>query len=80
MRSAVNVLPNSPKISDMTKGHFFQLNLSQVNGKMGWQFGSAGFSNVLDPWTRLLAKGLLKHELTGTEVTTFVVVNNFQKI
>ena len=33
--SAVNVLTNSPNISDMTKADFFQLNLSQVHGKIG---------------------------------------------
>ena len=32
--SAVNVLTNSPNISDLTKAHFFQLNLSQTHGKM----------------------------------------------
>ena len=32
--SAVNVLTNSPNISDLTKEDFFQLNLSQTHGKM----------------------------------------------
>ena len=32
--SAVNVLTNSPNILDLTKTEFFQLNLSQVHGKI----------------------------------------------
>ena len=33
--SAVNVLRNSPNILDLTKADFFQLNLSQIHGKIG---------------------------------------------
>ena len=33
--SAVNVLTNSPNIFDLTKADFFQLNLSQIHGKIG---------------------------------------------
>ena len=33
--SAVNVLTNSPNILDLTKADFFQLNLSQIYGKIG---------------------------------------------
>ena len=33
--SAVNVLKNSPNILDLTKEDFFQLNLSQIQGKIG---------------------------------------------
>ena len=33
--SAVNVLKNSPNILDLTKADFFQLNLSQIHGKVG---------------------------------------------
>ena len=32
--SEVNVLTNSPNISDLTKADSFQLNLSQTHGKM----------------------------------------------
>ena len=32
--SAVNVLTNSPNILDLTKADFFQLNLSQIHGKI----------------------------------------------
>ena len=35
MNSAVNVLTNSPNILDLTKADFFQLNLSQIHGKIG---------------------------------------------
>ena len=34
MYSAVNVLTNSPNISDLTQADFFQLNLSQIHGKL----------------------------------------------
>ena len=33
--SAVNMLINSPNILDLTKTDFFQLNLSQIHGKIG---------------------------------------------
>ena len=33
--SAVNVLTNSPNILDLTKADFFQLNVSQIHGKIG---------------------------------------------
>ena len=33
--SAVNVLTNSPNILDLIKADFFQLNLSQIHGKIG---------------------------------------------
>ena len=32
---AVNVLTNSVKVSDQTKADFFQLNISQMHGKIG---------------------------------------------
>ena len=35
MYSAVNVLTNSPNILDQNKTDFFQLNLSQIHGKIG---------------------------------------------
>ena len=35
VNSAVNVLKNSPNILDLTKADFFQLNLSQIHGKIG---------------------------------------------
>ena len=34
MRFAVNVLPRSPKISNLTKGDIFEFTLSYVNGKL----------------------------------------------
>ena len=33
--SAVNVLTNSPNISDLTKAGFFQLNLSEIHRRIG---------------------------------------------
>ena len=33
--SAVNVLTNSPNILDLNKADFFQLNLTQIHGKIG---------------------------------------------
>ena len=35
MYSAVNELTNSPNILDLTEADFFQLNLSQIHGKIG---------------------------------------------
>ena len=66
-------------ISHLTKVDILQLNFSYVNEKLILKCFSAGSSSVWEPWTRLLSKLVLKEELTGIEVTTFVVVNNFQK-
>ena len=35
LSSGVNVLTNSLRIPDVTKGDIFELNLSQINGKTG---------------------------------------------
>ena len=35
LSSGVNVLSNSKKISDVTKAHIFQLNLTRIGGKIG---------------------------------------------
>ena len=35
MWPAIKVLPNSPKISDLTNRDVFQLNMSRINGNLG---------------------------------------------
>ena len=80
LRSAINVLPSSPKISDLTKVDIFQLNFSSINRKLGWKCFSTGSSSVWQPSTSLLPKCVLKQEITAIEVTTFVGVNHFRNI
>ena len=80
MWSIVYIVPNNPKTSDLTEGDVFQRNFSSINGKLGLNCFSAGSSSVWDTWPRLLAKNVLKQELSGIEVTTFHGVKNFQII
>ena len=61
--SGVNVLTNSKKISDVTKGDFFQLNLCRIHGKIGKYWSRADFSSVSNPLTRWLPNGVLKQDL-----------------
>ena len=50
--SAVNMLTNSLKISDQTNANFFQLNISQMHGKIGYWWCRADFSSVWNSLTR----------------------------
>ena len=63
LSSGVNVLTNSLKISDMTKADFFQLNLSQIRGKIEKLWCGANFGSVSNPLTRWLPNGVLKQDL-----------------
>ena len=46
------MLIHSRKILDLTKRHFFQLNLSENNRKLGIKCYRAGLGNVWDTLTR----------------------------
>ena len=59
MPLAVKVLSKSLKISDHTKGDFFQLNLPRINEKRGQECCRADFSSVWNPLTRSLPNGVL---------------------
>ena len=80
MWSAVNVLPNSPKIWHITKRGVFQLNFSWIYRKLGSECYIVSFSSVWYPWTRSFWKAVEKEELSGIEVTTFLWVNKFRNI
>ena len=54
------MLTNSLKISDQTKRDVFQLNLSDINGKLGSKCCCPDFSSVWDPLTQGLSKGVMK--------------------
>ena len=73
----MNVLKNSSKISNLIMTDVFQLNLSEINDKLGWKSCPSGFGNIGDPVTRWLRKDVLKVELSGIRWTTFFGVNNF---
>ena len=74
MWSAVKVLPNSKNISDLTKRDVLSLNLSWANGKFRWKCCPTYFGSVCHPWTGSRTKGVLKQELLGIQVTTFLEV------
>ena len=80
MWSAVNELPNSPKISALTKKDVFQLNVFSSNRKLREKRCREDYRNVLDPWTRWFPKVVLKQELSGIQVTIFFGVNNLRNI
>ena len=70
--AAVNVLPNSPKISHLTKRNVFSLNCSWLNGKLGWMCCRPDFTSNCNPVTPWLSKGVRKRELLGIQVTVFL--------
>ena len=78
MQSTVYLLPNNPKIWDLTERYVFYLNLSRINGKLGKKCCCADFVSVWDPWKHWFPKGILKQKLSAIQVTTFFGVNNFQ--
>ena len=65
MSSAVNLLINSPKISPITNRHIFGLNVHLSDEKIWWKGCRQDSSNVLDPLTCWLSKGVLKGGLFG---------------
>ena len=77
---AVNLLPNNPNISDLTKKDVFQPNLCQINRNAGLKCRRADFVSVWDLWTRWFAKGVLKEELSVIQITTFFRINNLQSV
>ena len=70
------MLTNSLKISDQTKRDVFQLNFSDINGKLGSKCCCPDFSSVWDPLTQGLWKGVLKQELLSIKVTTLFGINS----
>ena len=52
MRSPVNLLKHSPKISDLTKGDVSVLHFSHIHGKVAQMNRRAHFRNVFDLLTR----------------------------
>ena len=80
MWAAVNVLPNSPKISYLTEKGVFQPNLSWLIGNIGSKSRRGDFSSDYNPWTSWLSKGVLKREFSCIQVTMFLGVNKFRNI
>ena len=50
------MLTSSPKISDLTRNHFFKLNLAQSDENVGQKCFSADFSSF---WDSLSGKGYI---------------------
>ena len=63
MSSAINLLTNSPEISGLSKRDVFELNLSQDDESIRQQRCGKDFSNVWEPLTLSLPKGVLKQDL-----------------
>ena len=78
--AGVNLLPECPKISHLTKRDLFQLNFSWLNGKLRWKCCRANFGSVCRPWTRWLSTSVPKRDILAIQVTTFLGVNNFRNI
>ena len=79
MRPAVNVLPNSRKISNLPKREMFSISICA--GLME-NYDQSGAVQILSmfPWARSLLKAVLKQELSCIQITTFSEVNTFQNI
>ena len=80
MWSVVNLLKDSPKISDLTKRDFSVLDLSDIHGKVAEKHRRAHFSSVLWPLTRWLQKGVLKEDISGIQGNTSFGLNNLRNI
>ena len=63
MSSAVNLLANSPKISDLTKRDIFRINLYQNDKTKRQNSFCEDFRSVLEPFPRCLWMGVLKQYL-----------------
>ena len=75
--SAINVLTNSPKISDATERDVCSRNIPDKNEAISQKSCSAYFSSVWDPLTRWVLKGILKSSVWEIKVTRSFRVNNF---
>ena len=71
MGASVNVVPNSPKISHLSKRDVFYLNLSWLNRNSRCKCCCADFSSDCHPWTRWLSKVVLKGDLRAFKETYF---------
>ena len=54
--------------------------ISCINGNLREKCCRVDFSSVWDPWKRLISKGVIKQDLSGIQVTTFLGPNNLQNI
>ena len=70
------VLGSQIWLRDMFSNSIFSL----INQKLGWKSGHSEFVSVWGPWKRWFPKGVLKYELSGVQLTTFIAVNNFHDI
>ena len=80
MWTAVNVVKRGPKISDRTKRHHKQLNLSDVNKKIAYKCCRLALSSVFSTLRCGFPDGVLKHEFQAIEVTRFFAWYNFGHI
>ena len=71
---------HSPKISNLFKRDVSNLYVSDINGKIASEHWRGHFSSALCPLTRWVQKGVLKHEFSGIQETTFFDVNNLRNI
>ena len=78
--SAVNMLPNGPKISDPSRSHDTHFNFSHINKKLPKKCCRADFRSFSGHLTRWFMKGLLKEDLPNIQVTTFSNLNNFRSL
>ena len=62
----------------MTKGDIFQIRFSRSNEKIGWKCSLADFTNVWDPSTCWLSRGVLKRCFLKSGLTKSFTVCNFR--
>lgn len=74
----VNVLRNSPRILNLTKWEFFQINMSQNDETIEWKCCRGDLSNAFHPLTPWLPKGVLRQDLFDMSLIFFEKRENVQ--
>ena len=77
MPSAVNVLTNTPKISNFNKGDIFQIISSQGDEKKWQKSCHPNFASVWDPLTCSLKKKVLKQHFLESALAKSLTGSNF---
>ena len=78
MSLAVNVVRNIPKIQSNTDGDLFQVRFSQSDEKMWWKCCHGNFTNIWNPLTCWLWKGVLKRYFLESGINKSFTVCNFR--
>ena len=77
LSSAISLITNSPKISDITKRDIFQLHFPHSNEKIWSKCCRVDFSSLSNTLACWLSRGVLKRGPLAIYLTTSLTVRNF---